>query len=56
MAPLTCTILRGDEKRLDTASRKPSAINLTRLGSRKGFAAFGVIGDTLSVPYLDRLY
>lgn len=56
MTPLTCTILRGDEKPLDAASRKLSAFNVTVLGSRRGFAAFGVIRDTLSVPCLNGLY
>ena len=56
MAPCTFTILRGDEKRLYTSSRKQCAFNLTRLGSRQGFATFGVVRDALSVPCLDRLY
>ena len=56
IAPCTCTILRGDEKRLDTASRKQGAFNLTRLGSRQRFAALGVVRDAVSVPFLDRLY
>ena len=56
MPPCTFTILRGDEKRLDTASRKQCAFNLTRLGSRQGFAALGVVRNALFVPRLDRLY
>ena len=56
MAPCTFTILRGDEKRLDAASRKQGGFNLTRLGSRQGFAALRVVRDALSVPGLDRLY
>lgn len=53
MAPCTFTILSGDEKRLDTASRKQGAFNLTILGSRQGFAALGVVRDALFMPCLD---
>ena len=56
MAPYTFTIVRGDGNRLNAASRKQGAFNLTRLGSRQGFTALRVIRDALSVPCLDRLY
>ena len=55
MAPCTFTVLRGDDKRLNTASRKQGAFNLTKLGSRQGFTALRVIRDALSVPCLNRL-